>query len=587
MTTAEQLKEDFETYGITLSDNKLVEKCLELCSQYDVDGEGIAICWMAFASTNGYSSVSMEYLEHFERDQLAKEKKTVKKVESIQMYDINTISSVSVRDDDDLLAAYGGTPTTKTSKRQITPESNVAKRHMNSARSISAQFSPATLSPMVATPSQKYSSRTNAGGVVASYGNVSEASWTASNNFKPQVELMAMTGETPLTESYKYMFEKLRDAAEVLNDTITLLGDEIKEILKVEEYSSLKSASNEVITVCGRICCDSVGRLNAASVLLEGSRENSGGDAVPVDLSQLAEFSLFPGQIVGIRGVNTTGNKLVAQELIPGKILPLPDSPITITNTTGPIQVIVACGPFTTTDNLLYEPLSDLLTAVQKNPPHLLILMGPLLDISHPLVAGNALNETHDAVFNRYTGVITAALENIGTKVVLVSSSRDVCSHIVYPTPPYVIGGHITCVSDPALLEVEGVVIAVTSTDILFHLGKEETSFPPQGSDRLGRLTSHLLRQQSMYPLYPPPEGMCLDQDETETHARLPCTPHILILPSDLRYFIKDLAGCVVVNPERLAKGLVGGTYARMELHPPSQEKGSMVGSVRAQIVKV
>ncbi|XP_066942609.1 DNA polymerase alpha subunit B isoform X2 [Macrobrachium rosenbergii] len=586
MATAEQLIEDFETYGIAISEKELVEKCLELCSQYSVDGEGLAICWMAFATSNGYSCLSLEHLEHFERDQLVKEKKNaVKKVESIQMYDINTISSV--QDDDDLLAAYGGTPTTKTSKRQITPDNNVTKRHVNSARSISAQFSPATLSRSVATPSQKYSSRTNAGGVVASYGDVSKASWTSSKDFIPQLEIMAMTGDTPLTESYKYMFDKLRDVAEVLNDTITLLGDEIKDTLKVEEYSSLKSACNEVITVCGRICCDSVGRLNAASVLLEGSREASGGDAVQVDLSQLAEFSLFPGQIVGIQGLNTTGNKLVAQKLVPGKILPLPDSPITIKNDTGPVQVIVACGPFTTTDNLLYEPLTDLLMAIQNNPPHLLILMGPLLDVAHPLVANNELNETHDSVFNRCVRIITNSLEDIGTRVVLVSSNRDACSHMVYPTPPYSIGGHLTCVSDPSLLEVEGVVIAVTATDILFHLGKEEISFPPQGSDRLGRLTSHILRQQSLYPLYPPPEGMCVDLDQMETHARLPCTPHLLILPSDLRYFIRDLEGCVVVNPERLAKGLVGGTFARLELHPPSQERGSMVGSVNAQIVKV
>lgn len=62
---------------------------------------------------------------------------------------------------------------------------------------------------------------------------------------------------------------------------------------------------------------------------------------------------------------------------------------------------------------------------------------------------------------------------------------------------------------------------------------------PPQGSDRLGRLTRHILRQQSLYPLYPAPEGMCIDQEQAETHARLPCNPHVLVLPSDLRYFVR------------------------------------------------
>lgn len=47
---------------------------------------------------------------------------------------------------------------------------------------------------------------------------------------------------------------------------------------------------------------------------------------------------------------------------------------------------------------------------------------------------------------------------------------------MVYPTPPYDVAGNFTFVSDPALLDIEGVVVALTATDILFHLGKEEIS---------------------------------------------------------------------------------------------------------------
>jgi len=51
------------------------------------------------------------------------------------------------------------------------------------------------------------------------------------------------------------------------------------------------------VTVVGRVCCDSIGKLNAKSVLLEGSQESSAGRCIPVDLSELKEFSLFPGQV--------------------------------------------------------------------------------------------------------------------------------------------------------------------------------------------------------------------------------------------------------------------------------------------------
>lgn len=47
----------------------------------------------------------------------------------------------------------------------------------------------------------------------------------------------------------------------------------------------------------GQIGCDSNGKLNSKSVILEGDREHSSGAQVPVDLSELKEYSLFPGQV--------------------------------------------------------------------------------------------------------------------------------------------------------------------------------------------------------------------------------------------------------------------------------------------------
>lgn len=57
------------------------------------------------------------------------------------------------------------------------------------------------------------------------------------------------------------------------------------------------SPNQEPVTVLGQIGCDSTGKLNARSVLLEAD-----GHRIPLDLSELPEFSLFPGQ-VGAGGV--------------------------------------------------------------------------------------------------------------------------------------------------------------------------------------------------------------------------------------------------------------------------------------------
>ena len=53
------------------------------------------------------------------------------------------------------------------------------------------------------------------------------------------------------------------------------------------------------------------------------------------------------------------------------------------------------------------------------------------------------------------------------------------------------------------------------------------------------RLTCHMLKQRSLYPLYPPHESMCVVMEQLESYAHLPCKPHLLVIPSDLRYFVK------------------------------------------------
>ena len=79
------------------------------------------------------------------------------------------------------------------------------------------------------------------------------------------------------------------------------MADQLKKSHDIEEFSHVALPTQEEVTVVGRICCDSNGKLNAKSVLLEGSVDMSSGKTIPVDLSQLKEFALFPGQVC-VRG---------------------------------------------------------------------------------------------------------------------------------------------------------------------------------------------------------------------------------------------------------------------------------------------
>lgn len=54
----------------------------------------------------------------------------------------------------------------------------------------------------------------------------------------------------------------------------------------------------EIFPTMGRICCDCNGHLNPASVLIEGCSEPGRNNCVPVDLSRVDSFSIFPGQVI-------------------------------------------------------------------------------------------------------------------------------------------------------------------------------------------------------------------------------------------------------------------------------------------------
>ncbi|CAN0562753.1 unnamed protein product, partial [Laminaria digitata] len=129
----------------------------------------------------------------------------------------------------------------------------------------------------------------------------------------------------------------------------------------------------------------------------KGSRRDSGGQRVHLDLRELQSFALFPGQAVAVQGVNGSGGRMVARGVIDGVPRPLPSSaPSELVRVQHgaelgggrALSIFAAAGPFTTSDSLVYEPLNDLLGAVRAARPDVVVLMGPFVDAEHPKVRG-------------------------------------------------------------------------------------------------------------------------------------------------------------------------------------------------------
>uniref|UniRef100_A0A673MVT4 DNA polymerase alpha subunit B n=1 Tax=Sinocyclocheilus rhinocerous TaxID=307959 RepID=A0A673MVT4_9TELE len=432
------------------------------------------------------------------------------------------------------------------------------KRGVAQLPSPSLLLSPASFSPS-ATPSQKYGMRGGRGEVVSSFGAVQGPRWTGKGQSSVRVEMLE-GGENSLISSYKYMFQRLRDVRDVLTEKIEELGEELRSHFNIEEFSAVSLPVQDSITVLGQVCCDSNGKLNAQSVLLEAGQEQ-GGRQVPVDLSELKEFSLFPGQVVVMEGMNPSGEKFVATKLYEVSL---------------PVMVVMTCGPYTPSESLTYDPLIDLITIINKDRPDVCILLGPFVDSKHEQIEKNQVTETFETIFKRCVDSIVEGTKGSGCRLVFVPSQRDVHHHYIYPQPPFNLSNlskddsaQVTLAPDPCTLLISNVTFGLTSTDILFHMGAEEIS--------------------CYYPLYPPAEEVNMDYDKFQQFSQMNLTPDILIVPSELRYFIKDVIGCVCVNPGRLTKGQVGGTYGRLLIQPnPVLVEGKRVSPcIAGQVVKI
>ncbi|XP_030855397.1 DNA polymerase alpha subunit B [Strongylocentrotus purpuratus] len=598
----DDLSEQFETFGVTLDTNDpdIVDKLKELCLLYRLTAEDAVAEWIAFSTTHSGLAINMDTLEQLERETLSKKSSKVKTPSSRKPAGKQT--SFAMLDDDDesedLLDAYTPGPKARQKKRVMTTPDNVSsKRTPLREHNIKKEediTSSAGSPSLTATPSQKYSSRSKSGEVVASFGPVTTVIWEGSNLTNCCVSRGQVDPCMKNSDKYKYMMQKMKKKAEVLNEMIEDMSKTLQEKHNIESVSHLALPIQEPETVVGRICCDSNGRLNAQSVMMEGSVETSAGKQVAVSLAEVKEYSLFPGQVVAMDGVNSAGVKFVASKIYPGVAGEF--KPTDCSEATGNLHLLVAAGPFSTSDNLSLEPLEDLIKVIKKTRPDACILLGPFVDVEHGQIKDGSLGESYDKVFSDIVQAIVRKTESVGCELIFQPSLRDAHHHFIYPQPPYSEiknqPKRVHFVAEPEMININGINIATTSTDILFHLSREEISCPPGSSDRLGRLVRHILTQHNFYPLYPASEEVPVDYEKFHQYGKMGCAPHIFVCPSRLRFFVKEIESAVCINPGLLTSGQVGGTYARLVVKntgPGNDEKtdNKAVNRTAVEIVRI
>lgn len=320
--------------------------------------------------------------------------------------------------------------------------------------------------------------------------------------------------------------------------------------------------------------------------------ESSNSARVKLDVQDVKEYSLFPGQVIAARGMNTTGSNMQASQIFQAAMPPREEDSSPAARKP---MVWAAAGPFTSSGDLEFEALADLLDQCVSSKPDALVLMGPFLGANHSLLKQPPSDKTYTQLFQEKIGDLLDQMldeDECKTKVILIPSLHDVHhNHFVFPQPPFSkdeLGltsqqakDQVQCFPNPAMFTIGGVTFGTSSCDVIKDLSLEEIASKPLqpgvGPSRIVRIASHLIQQQSFYPLFPARIGSCVDYQSVDKFT-MPVRPDVLIVASDLQRFVEKLEGDVVCcNPGRLVRGAVSGTYLRCA----HDKEGSSIEIVR------
>uniref|UniRef100_A0A1A9WU78 DNA polymerase alpha subunit B n=1 Tax=Glossina brevipalpis TaxID=37001 RepID=A0A1A9WU78_9MUSC len=432
------------------------------------------------------------------------------------------------------------------------------------------------------------------GKIVYTLGNptiINNAQWSYSSQPKITVKQLLQHNSKTLDIEAKYMHDKLSQKADVAADRIfnitknlcmKVFGGKTEE----HELSHVDVHTQETVKTVGTIYSDYDGALDSASTLLVGT-DIMMCRTVRLNFSKMKSVAVFPGQVVMVSGINPRGDVFMVEELFAEQQLMMPSPP----RLAEQLSFVVAAGPFTNDDDLVYDPLQDLVTYLKENKPNILILTGPFLDANHKLIKNDViLAETYEMFFEK---IIDGIIDTVGTDTVIlvVASSRDVHADPVYPTIPMTLSKNypnVYLLPDPSLIDLNGLTIGLTSTDIMDHILSQELAV--NAGDKVKRAVNYLFHQKSFYPLSPPIENTInFDSDLASKFTNIEEIPNIIILPSDQKCFLRLVNGCLAINPGRLADvNVSGGTFARFIITPPGpKEENNPFSYIGCQVRKV
>ncbi|CDO92570.1 unnamed protein product [Kluyveromyces dobzhanskii CBS 2104] len=431
---------------------------------------------------------------------------------------------------------------------------------------------------------------------------------------------------SPFYDAKKYKFRTMRqsllDAADVLDEQIDIFTEVIQKHhnLKASDIGDPTFQQQSEVYTVGRIVADSVsaeGSLNVDSLAIETSRSTGIGRRIRLNFEKVQDLSVFPGQIIGLRGKNANGEYFVVEEILKVPYLNFPvsdaetlqNSQITLNDQA--MKVVVTAGPYTAANNLDFSNLADFVERINSSiKPHVLVMFGPFLDITHPLISTGNIPEfpslkqqpkTLDEIFIK---VITPILRRINPKiqVIVLPSTKEVSSkHAAYPQDSldrkYLgLPKNFKCFTNPSTFQLNEIFFGCSNNDIYKDLKEVTKGGNVFQRNRFDRVSEHILEQRRYYPVFPggirtrkieDKNGKPIFEHISGADLDLPylgltefvggIIPDVILIPSELTHFARVVQNVIMINPGSFIRPNGGrGTYVEMSIEAPDMENEKM-----------
>ncbi|ADM12428.1 DNA polymerase alpha-primase complex subunit B [Encephalitozoon intestinalis ATCC 50506] len=343
---------------------------------------------------------------------------------------------------------------------------------------------------------------------------------------------------------------KKGDKYEYVAYRLTSMKPYFLELLGIEDFSPVNSISSTSFYTYGIIMNPFGHKLDSQNTFIASNIDGSNDVVVKLNLSHLRRYSVFPGQIVAVKGKNITGGEITVETLHCIPVVDINEEKDGKEEKHNQPSIVAFSGPYG------FASEFDVLDRILMEEADVLILVGPFISSAH----GSEDHSPASMMEKEFVPRIRRWLnERPGSKVVLVPSVNDITCLGVFPQGPIDIDEErIVCTSNPCEFFLNEFLVCVSSLDTPLEISSEECFHDSGleseddacgnllfGGDRLKRIAYHLIFQRTFLPVFPSrnvvsysvPENMSMDT-----------APDIYIVVSRLKHFSRDVGPSVVVN---------------------------------------